>query len=123
MRLVESAPSLADHRKRAHNVQGITLFWCGELVPARISSTVWRPTSPSKEWMRPGYQKLDLRQAPLGWLQIAADVHGQKWYALLQLHHLMGMSRPCQRTGARSPHGSLGSTRACTMYSTLSHLV
>jgi predicted ATPase len=35
MRLAESAPSPAFHLKRAHNVLGITLFWLGELVPAR----------------------------------------------------------------------------------------
>ncbi|MGH8071260.1 MAG: AAA family ATPase [Candidatus Entotheonellia bacterium] len=35
MRLAESAPTPAFHLKRAHNVLGITLFWLGELVPAR----------------------------------------------------------------------------------------
>ena len=35
MRLAESAPIPAFHLKRAHNVLGITLFWLGELVPAR----------------------------------------------------------------------------------------
>ena len=35
IRLAESAPPPAFHLKRAHNALGITLFWCGELVPAR----------------------------------------------------------------------------------------
>ena len=35
MRLAESALTPAFHLKRAHNVLGITLFWLGELVPAR----------------------------------------------------------------------------------------
>lgn len=42
-----------------------------------------------RERMRPGRQRLDLRQAPLLRLQIAADPHGVRWYALLQLHHVV----------------------------------
>jgi hypothetical protein len=36
MRLAESEPAPAYHRKRAHNVLAITLFWFGELVSARM---------------------------------------------------------------------------------------
>jgi amino acid adenylation domain-containing protein/thioester reductase-like protein len=47
------------------------------------------PIEQLRERMRPGWQRLDVRQAPLGQLHVVADVHGQKWYALLQLHHLV----------------------------------
>jgi amino acid adenylation domain-containing protein/thioester reductase-like protein len=43
-----------------------------------------------RERMRPEQQKLDLRQAPLMRLQVAADVETDRWYAILQLHHLVG---------------------------------
>jgi amino acid adenylation domain-containing protein len=42
-----------------------------------------------KERMRPDRQRLDLRQAPLVRLQIAADPRGAQCYALLRLHHLV----------------------------------
>ena len=35
-----------------------------------------------KEWMRPERQRLDLRQAPLMRLQVAADPDSEQWYAL-----------------------------------------
>jgi amino acid adenylation domain-containing protein len=41
-----------------------------------------------KEWVTPERQRLDLRQAPLMRLQVAADPHGEQWYVLLQIHHL-----------------------------------
>ena len=41
-----------------------------------------------REWMQPERQRLDLRQAPLMRLQVAADPHAAQWYVLLQLHHL-----------------------------------
>ena len=41
-----------------------------------------------QEWMKPERQRLDLRQAPLMRLQVAADSRGADCYALLQLHHL-----------------------------------
>ena len=47
------------------------------------------PIEQLKERMRPERQRLDLRQAPLMRLQVAADPHGAQWYALLQLHHLI----------------------------------
>jgi len=40
--------------------------------------------------MIPERQRLDLRRAPLLGLQVAADPLGVHWYALLQLHHLIG---------------------------------
>jgi amino acid adenylation domain-containing protein len=46
------------------------------------------PVEQLKERIRPGRQSLNLRQAPLMRLQVAADAHGEQWYALLQLHHL-----------------------------------
>lgn len=46
------------------------------------------PIEQLKERMRPDRHRLDVRQAPMMRLQIAADTHGPQWYALLQLHHL-----------------------------------
>lgn len=42
-----------------------------------------------QEWISPERQRLDLRQAPLMQLRIAADPGGAQWYVLLQLHHIM----------------------------------
>jgi amino acid adenylation domain-containing protein len=46
------------------------------------------PLEQIKERMRPQRQRLDLRQAPLLRLQVAADPHSERRYALLQLHHI-----------------------------------
>ncbi|MBM0108940.1 non-ribosomal peptide synthetase, partial [Steroidobacter sp. S1-65] len=43
-----------------------------------------------EEWVKPERQRLDLRQAPLLRLQVAADPHSEQWYALLQTHHIVG---------------------------------
>src|SRR5581483_3738933 len=43
-----------------------------------------------QEWIRPERQRLELRRAPMMRLQIAADPHTSHWYALLQLHHMVG---------------------------------
>lgn len=42
-----------------------------------------------EEWIKPERQYLDLRQAPLMRLQVAAAPHGTQWYALLQIHHIV----------------------------------
>jgi amino acid adenylation domain-containing protein len=42
-----------------------------------------------KERMRADVQRLDLRRAPLLRLQIAPDHHSDRWYALLQMHHIV----------------------------------
>jgi amino acid adenylation domain-containing protein/thioester reductase-like protein len=47
------------------------------------------PISQLMEFTRPELQHMDLRQAPLMRLKIAADARGQQWYALLQAHHLV----------------------------------
>ena len=47
------------------------------------------PIGQLEERMRPGRQRLDLRQAPLLRVQIAADARSGQWYALLQTHHLV----------------------------------
>ena len=39
-------------------------------------------------WIKPERQRMDIRQAPLLGLHVAADPHSQEWYAFLQLHHL-----------------------------------
>lgn len=41
-------------------------------------------------YMKPEYQRLDLRHAPMMRLQIAPEPHSDRWFALLQLHHLIG---------------------------------
>ena len=48
------------------------------------------PTEQVQEWMHPNHQRLDLRQAPLLQLQVAADPQGSQWHVLLQLHHIVG---------------------------------
>jgi hypothetical protein len=40
--------------------------------------------------MKPGCQQMDLRQAPLIRLRVAADPHGEGCHALLQMHHIIG---------------------------------
>lgn len=47
------------------------------------------PIEQLRELMKPRHQKLSLNQAPLLRLQIAEDAPTGKWYALLQLHHLV----------------------------------
>jgi amino acid adenylation domain-containing protein len=47
------------------------------------------PVEELKERMAPEHQRLDLRQAPLMRLHVAADPRGTQWYALLQTHHLV----------------------------------
>lgn len=42
------------------------------------------------DWLKLGRRKLDLGRAPLMQLQIAEDGHSGRWYALLQIHHLIG---------------------------------
>src|SRR6185437_1014311 len=49
-----------------------------------------RPTLEQlEERMQPQRQRLDLRQAPLMRVQMAADPHSAQWYVLLQTHHLV----------------------------------
>jgi amino acid adenylation domain-containing protein/thioester reductase-like protein len=47
-------------------------------------------TEQMREWIKPERQRLNLRQAPLMRLQVAADAHAEHWYALLQSHHIIG---------------------------------
>lgn len=54
-----------------------------ELDPSRD------PVEQLKERMRPGSAIMDVQQAPLARLQVAAHPTHHKWYALLQLHHLI----------------------------------
>ena len=53
-----------------------------ELDPAREALAQF------KERMAPQALSMDLEQAPLVRLQVAADPHSQRWLALLQLHHI-----------------------------------
>ena len=58
-----------------------------------VEEVVLQPDRPAleqlEERMQPQWQRLDLRQAPLMRVQIAADPHSEQWYALLQTHHLV----------------------------------
>ena len=47
------------------------------------------PMEQIQEWLQPRRQRLDLRQAPLLRLRLAADPHGAGWYVLLQSHHIV----------------------------------
>ena len=46
------------------------------------------PVEQIKELLKPEAQRLDLRQAPLMRLTVAANPHSEKWYVLMYLHHL-----------------------------------
>jgi amino acid adenylation domain-containing protein len=56
-----------------------------EAIPLQPDDTL----AQLKHWMQPEHQKLDLRRAPLMRLRIASDPVSKRWYALLQLHHLI----------------------------------
>jgi amino acid adenylation domain-containing protein len=47
------------------------------------------PVEQIRERMKPEYLRMDLRRAPLLRLQVAADVRSDRWYALMQLHHIV----------------------------------
>jgi amino acid adenylation domain-containing protein len=48
-------------------------------------------TEQLREWLRAERQRLDLRQAPLLRLRVAADPQeSDRWYVLLQFHHMIG---------------------------------
>jgi len=63
-------------------------------APLRVEHIVLNPDrdpiAQLKESMKPEQQSLNLHNAPLLRLLIAADAGGMQWYALLQLHHLAG---------------------------------
>jgi amino acid adenylation domain-containing protein len=42
-----------------------------------------------REWLRAGGRKMDLRQAPLMRLEVAADRLGGQWYVRWDLHHIL----------------------------------
>jgi amino acid adenylation domain-containing protein/thioester reductase-like protein len=46
------------------------------------------PLEQVKELLKPEAQRLDLRQAPLMRLTVAADPHSEQWYVLMHFHHL-----------------------------------
>lgn len=51
------------------------------------------PKSQAAWWMRSERQRLDLREAPLLRLKVAAAKDGGQWYALLQVHHIVSDDR------------------------------
>jgi amino acid adenylation domain-containing protein len=42
-----------------------------------------------KELMKPECQRMDLRRAPLMRFRVSSDTSGDRWYALLQMHHVI----------------------------------
>lgn len=46
-------------------------------------------TEQLQEWLKPEWQRLDLRHAPQVRLSIGPAEDGVRWYALLQIHHLV----------------------------------
>src|SRR5260370_1035196 len=47
------------------------------------------PPAQLEQRMAPGRYRLDLQEAPLMRLEIAADPHSAQWYAVLRTHHLV----------------------------------
>jgi amino acid adenylation domain-containing protein len=85
-----------------HDVLRTAVLW--EHLPRPVQVVYRRATLPVEELqldrdrdsleqlverMRPERLRLDLSQAPLMRLQVAADPHSHRWYALLQTHHLV----------------------------------
>jgi amino acid adenylation domain-containing protein len=48
------------------------------------------PIEQAKAWLEPNRQRMDLRYAPLMRMQIASDPNSERWYVLLQMHHIAG---------------------------------
>ncbi len=48
------------------------------------------PMEQIDEWMNPEQQKIELQHAPLLRVRIAADPGDERWYVLLQMHHIIG---------------------------------
>lgn len=85
-----------------HDILRTALLWEGLHQPIQV---VWRraalrlekiaiagdgdPVEQLKARMSPESQQLDLRQAPLMCLEVAADPRGEMHYALLKMHHLI----------------------------------
>ena len=46
------------------------------------------PIEQIREWVRPERLRLDIQQAPLMKLQIAADNHTARWFIIVQMHHI-----------------------------------
>jgi amino acid adenylation domain-containing protein/FkbH-like protein len=101
-RLIELVSALQRVIER-HDVFRTAVLW--EEVPKPLQVVYRRATLPVREvaldsqrdireqldqWMRPEQQQMDLREAPLLRLKVAADPHSPRWYALLQIHHIIG---------------------------------
>lgn len=85
-----------------HDILRTAVFW--EQLPQPVQVVVRRVTLPVaevgldparhpqeqiKEWVQPERQRISLWQAPLMRLQVAADRDSERWYALLQIHHIV----------------------------------
>ena len=75
------------YRRAMLPVEGITLEGDGD------------PIEQLKERMKL-QQRLDLRQAPLLRLQVAADPHSEQRYVLLQMHHITSDHETLEAIGA-----------------------
>lgn len=86
-----------------HDVLRTAIVW--ERLPKPVQVVYRRATLPVEEialdadrdpreqvraWIAPDRQRMDLRQAPLLRLTVAPDPHSDRWYALLQFHHIVG---------------------------------
>jgi amino acid adenylation domain-containing protein len=97
-RLLQAMQTVIDR----HDILRTAVLWeqlpCAVQVVYRqaslpVEEITLQPQRPAleqlEERMQPQRQRLDLRQAPLMRVQIAADPHSVQWYALLQTHHLV----------------------------------
>jgi amino acid adenylation domain-containing protein len=97
-RLLRALQAVTDR----HDILRTAMLW--EQLPCAVQVVYRRASLPVEEItlqpersvleqledrMQPQRQRLDLRQAPLMRVQIAADPHSAQWYALLQTHHLV----------------------------------
>jgi len=85
-----------------HDALRTAVLWEGLPYPLQV---VWRhasliltdfeldsrrdTTAQLEQRMAPGRYRLDLQEAPLMRLEIAADPHSAQWYAVLRTHHLV----------------------------------
>jgi amino acid adenylation domain-containing protein len=85
-----------------HDILRTSLLWEGvprplQIVHRRASIPVQEfaldrnsdPIAQLKDYMKPGRFRLNVRQAPLLRLQVAADPTSTRWYAILYVHHLV----------------------------------
>ncbi len=84
-----------------HDVLRTAILW--KALPMAVQVVYRKATLPVKngqldgrdtlvqvnKWLSPEYQRMDLQRAPLLQLQVAADPKSERWYVLVQLHHII----------------------------------